>query len=878
MSEQHPYRNSGNGRGRGQRRGGATGQSRSSYAPYPAHDTRPSPKHRESVQSHYLDDEQDLMSLTASTIDLPPSLVSAKDHRPNSHGKINSNCPYPCWHLYLPNDEFSYDGELVAVVRQFQVYFTALFDRKYETDSQEAYDRLVSQPLMPVDYKDVSSTLPDFDTRLKTRPLQLLGCMGLAATAVAMKLRRIDEDFDPVYDRKIVRIMHYPLATPLKDLKASLMGKFISVRGTVVRVSSIRPLTTQIAMRCTKCDNSQTQVLQDGKFGLPVKCETFRCRGKSFQADRSADSSTHTIDWQRIRIQEKLADDQVDSGRIPRTVECELILDLVDSVVPGDVVSVAGVVKVLATDEGKKRSATQMYYLYIDVNSLSKAGALSVDQDDSTVEQGTGLGKDYLHFSHRELMGIRHIHEQPETFKLLVHSLCPPIFGHDIVKAGLLLVLFGARRRDKDAQGVSIRSDPHILIVGDPGLGKSQMLAATVRAAPRGVYVCGNTTTTSGLTVTVCKDSDTGDTALEAGALVLGDQGVCCIDEFDKMGEHQALLEAMEQQSISIAKAGIICSLPARTSVIAAANPVGGHYNKAKTVSENLKMNGALLSRFDLVFILLDRPDEQMDMFLSDHIMKLHSGALKSVSGFEEFAKNAPEHPKSGLGSSGISDRTLLEYLRVGKDEELNTIPLPLLRKYIAYARTYTKPRLSHEAAAILQKFYLTLRSNYRSVDSTPITTRQLESMIRLSEARARSELREVVTEQDAQDVIQIMKISLWDTYEDGVGKIDFRRSQHGKCYFLQYTLLLVLKLTATRVFGFTGSGTSKKGEPKRFVVELQRIAKQKSSNRFSYDELYTAAQSIRLDYERFPEMVESLNIQGYLLKKGFRQYQLCSA
>ncbi|OAJ36539.1 hypothetical protein BDEG_20702 [Batrachochytrium dendrobatidis JEL423] len=813
MSEQHPYRNSGNGRGRGQRRGGAAGQSRSSYAPYPAHDTRPSPKHRESVQSHYLDDEQDLMSLTASTIDLPPSLVSAKEHRPNSHGKINSNCPYPCWHLYLPNDEFSYDGELVAVVRQFQVYFTALFDRKYETDSQEAYDRLVSQPLMPVDYKDVSSTLPDFDTRLKTRPLQLLGCMGLAATAVAMKLRRIDEDFDPVYDRKIVRIMHYPLATPLKDLKASLMGKsfflchaygkFISVRGTVVRVSSIRPLTTQIAMRCTKCDNSQTQVLQDGKFGLPVKCETFRCRGKSFQADRSADSSTHTIDWQRIRIQEKLADDQVDSGRIPRTVECELILDLVDSVVPGDVVSVAGVVKVLATDEGKKRSATQMYYLYIDVNSLSKAGALSVDQDDSTVEQGTGLGKDYLHFSHRELMGIRHIHEQPETFKLLVHSLCPPIFGHDIVKAGLLLVLFGARRRDKDAQGVSIRSDPHILIVGDPGLGKSQMLAATVRAAPRGVYVCGNTTTTSGLTVTVCKDSDTGDTALEAGALVLGDQGVCCIDEFDKMGEHQALLEAMEQQSISIAKAGIICSLPARTSVIAAANPVG------------------------------DRPDEQMDMFLSDHIMKLHSGALKSVSGFEEFAKNAPEHPKSGLGSSGISDRTLLEYLRVGKDEELNTIPLPLLRKYIAYARTYTKPRLSHEAAAILQKFYLTLRSNYRSVDSTPITTRQLESMIRLSEARARSELREVVTEQDAQDVIQIMKISLWDTYEDG--------------------------LTATRVFGFTGSGTSKKGEPKRFVVELQRIAKQKSSNRFSYDELYTAAQC-------------------YLLKKGFRQYQLCSA
>ncbi|KAH6583211.1 hypothetical protein BASA60_001570 [Batrachochytrium salamandrivorans] len=373
----------------------------------------------------------------------------------------------------------------------------------------------------------------------------------------------------------------------------------------------------------------------------------------------------------------------------------------------------------------------------------------------------------------------------------------PPHF-----EAGLLLVLFGARRRDDDMQGVSIRSDPHILIVGDPGLGKSQMLSATVKAAPRGVYVCGNTTTTSGLTVTVCKDSDTGDTALEAGALVLGDQGVCCIDEFDKI--------------------------------------------KSKTVSENLKMNGALLSRFDLVFILLDRPDEQMDMFLSDHIMK-------SNSEMDAYTRKSITSSKSDSGASSISRKTLLEYLRVGKDEVLNTIPLALLRKYIAYARTYTKPRLTKEAAAVLQSFYLTLRSKYRSVDSTPITTRQLESMIRLSEARARSELREVVTEQDAQDVVQIMKVSLWDTYEDDVGNIDFQRSQHG-------------------------SGTSKKGEPRRFVVELQRLAKQRCSNRFSYDDLYAAAQVIRLQYDKFPDMIEILNIQGYILKKGFKDYQLCSA
>nr|KAJ3421179.1 DNA replication licensing factor mcm8 [Polyrhizophydium stewartii] len=565
--------------------------------------------------------------------------------------------------------------EYIPLVEHLTGFFGSFFDQLRDAEStvlewreltagartQDAFEQLIMQPVVMVDYKDLSAVLTDLGERLKSHPGALLGCLGMAATLVAMTHLRQDDYFDPVYDRKIVRIVGHPVVTPLKDLKSNLMGKFISIRGTVVRVSSVKPMTTQMAFLCTKCERTQVQVLVDGKFRAPIKCTTFGCRGKTFVADRSTDSPTHTIDWQRIRVQEKLADDQVDSGRIPRTVECELVQDLVDGVVPGDVVSVSGIVKVLSTDESKKKQSSQMYYLYIDTNSLSKAGGSSADQEESRSDGRTGLSKDYLHFSRKELYGIREIHEQPDVFRLLVHSLCPPIYGHEIVK-------------------------------GDPGLGKSQMLSATVRAAPRGVYVCGNTTTTSGLTVTICKDADSGDTALEAGALVLGDQGVCCIDEFDKMVEHQALLEAMEQQSISIAKAGIVCSLPARTSVIAAANPVGGHYklspgsqstirvviqklmtrsSKAKTVSENLKMNGALLSRFDLVFILLDKPDERMDMFLSDHIMKR---------------------------------------LRVGRDEVLHPIPLPLLRKYIAYARTYTKPRLTKEAALVLQRFYLTLR------------------------------------------------------------------------------------------------------------------------------------------------------------------------
>ncbi|KAJ3299798.1 DNA replication licensing factor mcm8 [Borealophlyctis nickersoniae] len=580
------------------------------------------------------------------------------------------------------------DHDLLPTIQVFIDYF-------------QSHHAAVNRPMVGersiiyVNYEHLRRTVnsDEIEWRLKSQPANLLACMAVAADEASLRTANAND----VDSRIVVRLTHYDDATPLKDLKANLMGKFISVRGTVVRVSSVKPI-------------------------------------------------------------EKLADKQLDSGRVPRTVECELTEDLVDVAVPGDVVSVVGTVKVLATDEGKlKNKTTQMYFLYIDANCLVKASGSSSE----TESGGSGFTKDFVQFSTKELYGIREIHESPDVFRLLVNSLCPAIFGHDMVKAGLLLTLLGGRRRgDEEMNEVNIRSDPHVLVVGDPGLGKSQMLSATVKIAPRGVYVCGNTATTSGLTVTMCKDPETGDTALEAGALVLGDRGVCCIDEFDKMTEHQALLEAMEQQSVSIAKAG-----------------------KAKTVSENLKMGSALLSRFDLVFILLDKPDEEMDMFLSDHIMK-------------------------------IADS------------------------------------LTPEAAHVLQKFYLTLRSKYRSADATPITTRQLESMIRLAEARARAELRDQVTQRDAEDVVEIMKFSLWDTYQDELGNLDFQRSQHG-------------------------SGTSKKGQPKRFIAELHKIAQHTGNSRFTYENLYSISLEMRLRCDAFQDFVDSLNNQGYLLKKGHRIYQL---
>ena len=341
--------------------------------------------------------------------------------------------------------------------------------------------------------------------------------------------------------------------------------------------------------------------------------------------------------------------------------------------------------------------------------------------------------------------------------------------------------------------------------------------------------------------MTVTKDSD-GSQTLEAGALILGDQGVCCIDEFDKMTEHHALLEAMEQQSVSIAKAGIVCSLPTRTSVIAAANPVGGHYNKEKTVSENLKMGTALLSRFDLIFILLDKPDYEMDRFLSDHIMKLHQDKKTKISAeeskFGELA-NLSQHASGGLWYSLITKIRLDPEV----DKDFEPVPPVLLRKYISYARSHCKPRLSQDAAALIQQFYLQLRKNYRSTDTTPVTTRQLESMIRLAEARARSELRDFVNADDARDVIAIVQSTLEDVIQESGNDHPTKKQK----------------------------GSSKNQQCKIYAAALKKLSTDKGDSLFTREELKAAATGTI----GFEELVETLNHQGYLLNKGGGSYRL---
>ncbi|XP_052226288.1 DNA helicase MCM8-like isoform X2 [Dreissena polymorpha] len=782
-----------------------------------------------------------------------PDPVPGPARRPTMvQTKIDVATPYMGWKLYFPDEVYSENSGTVKTVQVFEKYFLSWI-KTYNMDDIEMKGSFTVDFKQLAEDKAICDCLPDLQTEMREKPQKILPCLGLAMhqhvshkRLQEARVAALDNGTEITPEDYFVplinpRIVNFSNPVPLKNLKANYYGKFVSVKGTVVRVSNIKPLCTVMAFECNSCGETMVINLPDGKYTLPTSCGGGRCRGKLFQPLRSS-NLTETIDWQTIRLQEIMGDDQKEAGRIPRTIDCELISDLVDSCVPGDIVTVSGIVKVNSVDEGRARNKDKcMFLLYIHANSVNNSKGSSKTGND-------GLAMD---FTMKELYGIEMIQSEEQLFRLLVGSLCPSIYGHELVKAGLVLGLFGGTHKfSNDKNRIPVRGDPHLLIVGDPGLGKSQMLQAAANIAPRSVYVCGNTTTTSGLTVTLSKDGGSGDYALEAGALVLADQGCCCIDEFDKMSsQHQALLEAMEQQCISIAKAGIVCSLPARTSILAAANPVGGHYNKAKTVSENLKMGSALLSRFDLVFILLDKPDEAMDSMLSEHVMSLHARHNRMQA--------KPWGSVDGSLNESLllleSDRPLSERLKVPRGQPFDPIPVQLLRKYVGYARKYVHPKIGPEAAKAIQTFYLQLRRQHQTQDSTPITTRQLESLIRLTEARARLELRELATKEDAEDVIEIMKYSMVDTYSDQYGGLDFKRSQHG-------------------------SGMSGRSQPKRFIAALQKISDQTYNSIFTIQQMQQIAKDMGMTIPDFGSFISSLNNQGFLLKKGPKVYQLQTA
>lgn len=848
------------------------------------------------------------------------------------------------WELFFPFDDFDPGHAWVRAVKLFRGFLAP------ETGPGAALLHgidLEKATEVVFDFRKFCSAIPESDplakfaVSLKSNAKMTLSCLGLAICS--MRQRQSPENgLNPILNRINARFVAYRPLTSIRALKSSHLGKFVAVRGTVVRVSGVRPMVKRMDFHCPRCGESICKSMPDGKFAPPTHCENEDCKGKTFKADKA---TAVTVDFQLIRLQETdEASNSGSSGSVPRTIDVELTEDLVDLVVPGDVVTICGIVKALNAEsltgkgsraKGKNREGS-LLLLILEANAIETkslvvssgqtsdaravSGSVSIESgaqsslgrgrqsqpsrtvssqqselsrvrmsnasQDSAVQVlqaargGAAGNSDSQHRVLHHRMGMSEENKQKNDivanltdkdyhmiqmvserfdYSFLVYSLCPLILGQEHVKFGLLLGLAGGTGVVGRKNSVPIRGDAHVLVVGDPGLGKSQMLKAAAAVSPRGVYVCGNTASQSGLTVTMSKDKN-GEHSLEAGALVLADRGVCCIDEFDKMTcDSAALLEAMEQQSISIAKAGIVCTLSARTAILAAANPIGGRYNRNRTVLENLRMSAPLLSRFDLVFILVDRPNDHHDGNIAEYVVDMHLQRGRGNSEHHGNSSQASKRRRIDGRRRGQPpprqprplEQSVQSYLheRVKAYEGTDPLPAELLRKYLAFAKHYCHPKLSLGACRVLQAFYMELREKGSSCESTPITTRQLESLVRLAQARAKLELRDIVTEADAEDIVSLMQESLLDAFTDDTGVIDLQRS----------------------------GGMSMAKLCKSLVAQLKIVARQQGNTKFTMEQMKAEAQRAKILHEipDFKELIEVLNQQCYILKCAGGVYRL---
>jgi replicative DNA helicase Mcm len=547
-----------------------------------------------------------------------------------------------------------------------------------------------------VDFQDLITFNKDLATELAERPLFTLGEMEKAAY---ITLGEIDSTYIKHVKKVNIRVRGFPRIVSIRKINSSLINKFVSLDGVVVRVTATKSLLNIGAFKCSNC-GAITKIQQSGYLiKSPKFCSSCRASGPELMDFVPEESSFQDIQF--IRLQERPED--LPPGSMPQNMELQVSDDLVDIIRPGDRIRVTGVVIGEHEQMGPFRGKSRIFELRILVNNVEAVEEkfeLSIDESDQE--------------------NFRRVSKDPWFYHKLIRSIAPSIHGMEDIKEAILLQLAGGVPRTF-RDGVRVRGDINILLVGDPGTAKSQLLKYVQRIAPRGLYTSGRGTTAAGLTAAVVRDK-TGAFALEAGALVLADMGVAAIDEFEKMRpeDRVAIHEAMEQQTCSVAKGGIVATLNARTAILSAANPVFGRYDPNRNFADNVNLPPTVLSRFDLFFVIRDIPNPEDDAKLSDKILEQHR--MLESSSAEVFESS-------------------------------------FLRKYLAFCKK-VNPALSEEAANRIKSFFLEMRA--ASVDS-PIqaTPRQLESVIRIATARARLLLKDFVEIDDVEAAIALIRKSL---------------------------------------------------------------------------------------------------------------------
>ncbi|RGP77726.1 minichromosome maintenance 5 cell division control 46 [Fusarium longipes] len=636
-------------------------------------------------------------------------------------------------HVYEPSFGENGDTRLQLQTQLETFILDFRLDNNFVYRDQLRENALLKRYFCDVNINDLISFNEELAHRLATEPAEII---PLFENALKKCTHRIVFPHEPKAEIPEHQLLLHSNAddVSIRNLDSETISRLVRVPGIVIGASVMSSKATELHIQCRNCGHTQNIPVLGGFTGVTLPRQCSRNRVPNDPTPKCpmdpyfvAHEKSRFVDQQIIKLQE--APDQVPVGELPRHVLISADRYLTNRVVPGSRCTVTGIFSIYQNKASKNSStggavAIRTPYLR----------AVGIQSDIDQAAKGNAT------FSEEEEQEFLELSRRPDIYNIMADCIAPSIYGNrDIKKSILCLLLGGSKKILPD--GMKLRGDINVLLLGDPGTAKSQLLKFVEKAAPISIYTSGKGSSAAGLTASVQRDQSTREFYLEGGAMVLADGGVVCIDEFDKMRDEDrvAIHEAMEQQTISIAKAGITTILNARTSVLAAANPIFGRYDDMKTPGENIDFQTTILSRFDMIFIVKDEHSREKDETMAKHVLGIQ------------------------MNGRGAEDMTESE------------IPIDKMRRYITYCKTRCAPRLSNEAAEKLSSHFVSIRRQVHAAEmeantrsSIPITVRQLEAIVRITESLAKLTLSPIATEAHVDEAIRLFLCSTMDAVNQG--------------------------------------------------------------------------------------------------------------